>query len=64
MTFEQALEYFKNKNWIEEATEEFFWNDIESKGGIDRFLGEILVNLYLDRVTGENKWLHCNESRQ
>ena len=53
MTFEQALEYFKNKNWIEEATEEFFWNDIESKGGIDRFLGEILVNLYLDRVTGK-----------
>ena len=53
MTFEQALEYFKNKNWIEEATEEFFWNDIESKGGIDGFLGEILVNLYLDRVTGK-----------
>ena len=61
MTFEQALEYFKNKNWIEEATEEFFWNDIESKGGIDRFLGEILVNLYLDRVTGKiNSYIVTN----
>ena len=53
MTFEQALEYFKNKNWIEEATEEFFWNDIESKGGIDGFLRGTLINLYLDRVTGK-----------
>ncbi len=53
MTFEQALEYFKNKNWIEEATEEFFWNDIESKGGIDGFLRGTLIDLYLDRVTGK-----------
>jgi len=53
-TFEQVLEYWKNKNWIEEATEELFWNDIESKGGIDRFLQQaILVDLYLDRVTGK-----------
>ena len=51
-TFEQVLEYWKNKNWIEEATEELFWNDIESKGGIDSFLQQaILVDLYLDRVT-------------
>ena len=52
-TFEQVLEYWKNKNWIEEATEELFWNDIESKGGIDRFLKAILINLYLDRATGK-----------
>ena len=52
-TFEQVLEYWKNKNWIEEATEELFWNDIESKGGIDGFLKAILVDLYLDRVTGK-----------
>lgn len=52
-TFEQVLEYWKNKNWIEEATEELFWNDIESKGGIDGFLEEILINLSLDRVTGK-----------
>ena len=52
-TFEQVLEYWKNKNWIEEATEELFWNDIESKGGIDGFLKAILINLYLDRATGK-----------
>ena len=52
-TFEQVLEYWKNKNWIEEATEELFWNDIESKGGIDGFLRGTLINLYLDRVTGK-----------
>ena len=52
-TFEQVLENWKNKNWIEEATEELFWNDIESKGGIDGFLKAILVDLYLDRVTGK-----------
>ena len=52
-TFEQVLEYWKNKNWIEEATEELFWNDIEIKGGIDGFLRGTLINLYLDRVTGK-----------
>ena len=52
-TFEQVLEYFKNKNWIEEATEEFFWKDIESKGGIDGFLRVTLIDLCLDRVTGK-----------
>ena len=52
-TFEQVLENWKNKNWIEEATEELFWNDIESKGGIDGFLKAILVDLSLDRVTGK-----------
>ena len=53
-TFEQVLEYWKNKKWIEEATEELFWNDIGSQEGIDGFLKqEILINLYLNRVTGQ-----------
>ena len=65
-TFEQVLEYWKNKNWIEEATEELFWNDIESQGGIDRFLQQaILVDLCLDRVTGKiNGYIVTNPANE
>ena len=65
-TFEQVLEYWKNKNWIEEATEELFWNDIESQEGIDRFLQQaILVDLCLDRVTGKiNGYIVTNPANE
>ena len=45
-TFQDALDWLKNYNGIEEATETAFWNMVESDGGIDEAMKmmEVLVN--------------------
>ena len=45
-TFQDALDWLKNDNDIEEATETAFWNMVESDGGIDEAMKmmEVLVN--------------------
>ena len=42
-TFQDVLDWLKNKNKIEEATETAFWNAVESGGGIDKHMGVVEV---------------------
>ena len=42
-TFQDVLDWLKNKNKIEEATETAFWNAVESDGGIDKHMGVVEV---------------------
>ena len=42
-TFQDALDWLKNDNGIEEATETDFWNSVESDGGIDEAMKIIEV---------------------
>ena len=37
-TFEETLDFYKKKRYITEATEETFWNYVESNGGIDEYV--------------------------
>ena len=53
-TFQDVLDWLKNKNNIEEATETAFWNSVESTGGIDKAMGmmEVLVNEDTNMIEG------------
>ena len=53
-TFQDVLNWLKNKNNIEEATETAFWNSVESTGGIDKAMGmmEVLVNEDTNMIEG------------
>ena len=42
-TFQDVLDWLKNKNKIKEATETAFWNAVESDGGIDKHMGVVEV---------------------
>ena len=37
-SFEEALDFYKKNGFITEATEETFWNYVESNGGIDEYV--------------------------
>ena len=37
-TFEETLDFYKKKRYITEATEETFWNYVESNGGMDEYV--------------------------
>ena len=39
-TFEETLDFYKKKRYITEATEETFWNYVESNGGMDEYVLE------------------------
>ena len=54
-TFQDVLDWLKNKNNIEEATETAFWNSVESTGGIDKAtmgMMEVLVNEDTEMIEG------------
>ena len=53
-TFQDVLDWLKNKNNIEEVTETAFWNSVESTGGIDKAMGmmEVLVNEDTNMIEG------------
>lgn len=54
-TFQQALDWMKNKAYIEEATEEAFWQFIESNGGVDEvIMGETVgIGAFYNEETGK-----------
>ena len=51
-TFQDVLDYYKNKGEIEEATEEAFWNGITSED-IDDLLVYILMEFYYNEFTNQ-----------
>lgn len=51
-TFQDVLDYLKNKGDIEEATEEAFWNGITSED-IDYLLVDILMKFYYNEFTNQ-----------
>ena len=52
--FQDVLDWLKNKNNIEEATETAFWNKVESTGGIDKAMG--IMEVFYNRDT---KMIEC-----
>ena len=51
-TFQEALEWVKNQQWIDEATEDAFWTAVEtSELGINGITGQILIEFYYNEST-------------
>ena len=50
-TFQNVLDWLKNKNIIEEATEDAFWTKLLSKQGLDKNLIYILEEVYFNEST-------------
>ncbi len=51
-TFQEALEWAKNQQWIDEATEDAFWTVVEtSELGINGITGQILIEFYYNKST-------------
>ncbi len=51
-TFQEALEWVKNQQWIDEATEDAFWTVVEtSELGINGITGQILIEFYYNEST-------------
>ena len=52
-TFQEALEWVKNQQWIDEATEDSFWTGVASnvEGGIDEFTSLIIWEIYYNKST-------------
>ena len=50
-TFQNVLDWLKNKNIIEEATEDAFWTKLLSKQGLDENLIYILEEVYFNEST-------------
>ena len=63
-TFQDALDWLKNNNGIEEATETAFWNMVESDGGIDEAMKmmEVLVNEDTKMIEGYTVTNPANET--
>ena len=51
-TFQEAVEWVKNQQWIDEATEDAFWTAVEtSELGINGITGQILIEFYYNKST-------------
>ena len=51
-TFQEAVEWVKNQQWIDEATEDAFWTAVEtSELGINGITGQILIEFYYNEST-------------
>ena len=51
-TFEETLDFYKKKRYITEATEETFWNYVESNGGMDEYVLKDIMYVCFDEDTG------------
>ena len=51
-TFEETLDFYKKKRYITEATEETFWNYVESNGGMDEYVLKDIMYGCFDEDTG------------
>ena len=51
-TFEETLDFYKKNGDITEATEETFWNYVESNGGMDEYVLKDIMYVCFDEDTG------------
>ena len=51
-TFEETLDFYKKNRYITEATEETFWNYVESNGGMDEYVLKDIMYVCFDEDTG------------
>ena len=60
-SFEEALVWHKEKGNITEATEETFWNYVESNGGMDEYvLGDIMYGCFDEATKTLNPYIITN----
>ena len=64
-TFEETLDFYKKKRYITEATEETFWNYVESNGGMDEYvLGDIMYGCFDEATKTLNPYIITNPANE
>ena len=64
-SFEEALVWHKEKGNITEATEETFWNYVESNGGMDEYvLGDIMYGCFDEATKTLNPYIITNPANE
>ncbi|MDO4392585.1 MAG: type II secretion system protein [Clostridium sp.] len=64
-SFEEALVWHKEKGNITEATEETFWNYVESNGGMDEYvLGDIMYGCFDEATKTLNPYIVTNPANE
>ena len=64
-TFEETLDFYKKKRYITEATEETFWNYVESNGGMDEYvLKDIMYGCFDEDTETLNLYIITNPANE